>query len=258
MSLPRNVVIKMGGSTFGATDTTYEDIVRISEMGIAPIVVHGGGADVNTWLDKLGIEAEFSKGLRITNADTLEVAIAVLSGLLNKKIVTAIQRAGGNAVGISGLDHATIIAKINDQALGLVGTVEEVNPTLLRIIMEQGIIPVISPISLTSFPEHQIVNVNADTIAGEIANYLTSDLVIFLTDVPGVLNKDGKVISNIYSDEVDALIENKIIVGGMIPKVQASVRAIHNTQMAKIVDGLRPHALIEALDGKSGTTILRR
>ena len=197
-----SIVIKLGGGTIGATDTTMEDIVSLSKSDIFPVLVHGGGSTVTEWLSDLGIKTDFVKGLRVTDENVLKVATAVLTGLVNKNIVAGIHRSGGRAIGISGIDDAMVVAEIQDPELGQVGEVKQVNPDLVLAAIENRIIPVISSISLTPSPTFSVVNVNADSVAGAVAGSLKSEKVIFLTDVPGVMDGAGKVIPLIYGDEV--------------------------------------------------------
>ena len=253
-----SIVIKMGGGTIGATDTTYQDVVSLSKREISPVIVHGGGSTVTEWLSDLGIQTNFVDGLRITDQNVLKVATAVLTGLVNKNIVASIQRHDGRALGISGIDDAMVIAEIEDPELGQVGVVKQVNPHLISKAINDGMIPVISPISLTPGPNFSVVNVNADSVAGAIATSLKSEKVIFLTDVPGVMDGTGKVIPLIYGDEVPGLIADKVIVGGMIPKVEACLNAIKHTGSAQIVDGRVERSLIYAVDDNIGTIIKKR
>ncbi|MFL2640173.1 MAG: acetylglutamate kinase [Dehalococcoidia bacterium] len=253
-----SIVIKMGGGTIGATDTTYEDVVNLSKSDISPVIVHGGGSTATGWLNDLGIKTNFVNGLRVTDNDVLKVVTAVLTGLVNKNIVAAIHRSGGRALGISGIDDAMVIAEIRNPELGEVGVIKQVDPNLILVAIDNGMIPVISPISLTPGPDFSVVNVNADSVAGAVANSLKSEKVIFLTDVPGVLDGTGKVIPLIYGDEVPGLIEDKIIVGGMIPKIEACLNALNHTGSAQIVDGRVEHSLISAVKDNIGTTIKKR
>ena len=254
----KSIVIKMGGGTIGATDTTMEDIVTLSKSEVFPVLVHGGGSAVTEWLSDLGIQTDFISGLRVTDENVLRVATAVLTGLVNKNIVAGIHRSGGRAIGISGIDDAMVVAEIQDPELGKVGVVKQVNPNLVLTAIENRIIPVISSISMTPSPTFSVVNVNADSVAGAVAGSLKSEKVIFLTDVPGVMDGAGKVIPLIYGDEVAGLIEDNVIVGGMIPKVEACLNAIEHVGSAQIIDGRAEHSLISAINADIGTIIKKR
>ncbi len=253
-----SIVIKMGGGTIGATDTTYQDVVSLSKSEISPVIVHGGGSTVTEWLSDLGIKTNFVNGLRITDENVLKVVTAVLTGLVNKNIVASIQRSDGRALGISGIDDAMVIAEIQDPELGQVGIIKQVDPNLILAAIDNGMIPVIAPISLTPGPKFSVVNVNADSVAGAIASSLKSEKVVFLTDVPGIMDGTGKVIPLIYGDEVPGLIAEKVIVGGMIPKVEACLNAIKHTGSAQIVDGRVEHSLISEVKGNIVTIIKKR
>jgi acetylglutamate kinase len=254
------IVIKIGGSTFGSGDTTLPDIVALQKKGLALIVVHGGGLTVTDWLKKMGARAEFVHGERVTDLPTLEVAAAVLSGLVNKEITAAINLRGGKAVGISGVDGALIESKVKDATLGYVGTVEKVNTVLLEALLKGGFVPVISPISLYSMDRPTeaplILNVNGDPVAGDIAAALKAKRLIFLTDVPGISDKSGKIIALLPARQAEAMMAAGEISGGMVPKVNACLRALKAGSVARIIDGRKPHALLHEIEtGEGGTTI---
>jgi acetylglutamate kinase len=254
------IVIKIGGSTFGSGDTTLPDIVALQKKGLALIVVHGGGLTVTDWLKKMGARAEFVHGERVTDLPTLEVAAAVLSGLVNKEITAAINLRGGKAVGISGVDGALIESKVKDATLGYVGTVEKVNTVLLEALLKGGFVPVISPISLysTDRPTEAplILNVNGDPVAGDIAAALKAKRLIFLTDVPGISDKSGKIIALLPARQAEAMMAAGEISGGMVPKVNACLKALKAGSVARIIDGRKPHALLHEIEtGEGGTTI---
>lgn len=255
-------VIKIGGSTLGSGDTTFADIIVLQKKGLALIVVHGGGAAVTDWLKKLGSGTKFIKGERVTDLPALQVATAVLSGLVNKEITAAINLGGGKAVGISGVDAATIESKLKDTALGYVGSVEKVNTGLLEALLEDGFVPVVSPISLFSIDRPSdapgIINVNADPVAGEIATALKAKRLIFLTDVPGIKDKTGKLITRLTIARAKAMIAGGEIAGGMVPKVEACLKALKGGSVARIIDGRKPHALLGEMEGsRGGTTFLK-
>jgi acetylglutamate kinase len=256
------IVIKIGGSTFGSGDTTISDIVALQKRGVALIVVHGGGSAVTDWLKKLGIATSFVRGERVTDLPALEVAAAVLSGLANKEITAAVNLGGGRAVGVSGVDGTLIESRLKDKDMGYVGSVEKVNITLLQTLLEGGFVPVVSPISLYSVDRPPgapaLLNVNGDPIAGDIAAALEAKRLVFLTDVAGVTDKTGKVISLLSARRAEALMASGEISGGMLPKVNACLRALKAGAVARIIDGRKPHALLQEIEGGGGGTTLYR
>ncbi len=252
-------VIKYGGHVMG--DPTLarqfaEDIVLLKQVGINPIVVHGGGPQIGKMLERLKIQSSFVDGLRVTDAATVEIVEMVLSGSINKQIVAEINAAGGMAIGISGKDGGLIearklrrttrdpdsnIEKILD--LGFVGEPTRINPTLLQEFSESNIIPVIAPIGLGANGE--TFNINADTAAGAVAAAIGAAKLMILTDVSGVLNKDKELISELSFSEVRKLIKEGVITGGMIPKVETCLHALENDcEAAHILDGRLPHVLL--------------
>ena len=256
------IVIKIGGSTFGSGDTTIEDIVALQKKGAALIVVHGGGSTITEWLKKQGGATKFVRGERVTDLPTLKIAAAVLSGLVNKEITAAINLEGGRAVGISGVDGALIESRVKDKEMGYVGSVEKVNAGLLEALLKAGFVPVVSPISLYSIhrtPDAPgIINVNGDPVAGEIAAAVGAKRLIFLTDVAGVSDKAGKLISRLSAPQAEAMIAAGEISGGMIPKVNACLRALTAGAIARIIDGRTKHALAREAEGVGGgTTIVK-
>jgi acetylglutamate kinase len=255
-------VVKIGGSTFGSGDTTIDDIVALQKKGVALVVVHGGGPTVTEWLRKLGAGAEFVRGERVTDLPTLEVAVAVLSGLVNKEITAAINLKGGKAVGISGADGALIEGRVKDAAKGYVGSVEKVNAGLMETLLNGGFIPVVSPISLFSIGRREdsppLLNINGDPVAGDIAAALGASRLIFLTDVSGISDGSGKVVSSLSTLQAEAMIASGEISGGMIPKIEACRRALKAGSVIRIIDGRKPHALLGEIEGaQGGTTVYR-
>ncbi len=245
-------VIKYGGHAMGEQGLARkfaEDIVLLKQVGINPIVVHGGGPQIGKMLDRLKIQSSFIDGLRVTDAATVEIVEMVLSGSINKQIVSEINAAGGIAVGISGKDGHLIearklrrtmrdpdsnIEKILD--LGFVGEPVTINPTLLQEFSESHIIPVIAPIGIGA--EGETYNINADTAAGAIAAALGAAKLIILTDVAGVLNKDKELISSLTIREARKLTKEGVISGGMIPKIETCIHALENdVEAAHILDG---------------------
>jgi acetylglutamate kinase len=256
-------VIKIGGSTLGSGDTTVEDIVALQKKGLPLVVVHGGGKEVTDWLKRQGATTRFVRGERVTDLPALEVATAVLAGLVNKEIAAAINLRGGRACGISGSDGALIQSAVKDREMGYVGAVVKVNPAVLEALLAAGFVPVVSPISLYAVGRSEgappLVNVNGDPIAGEIAAALQAARLVFLTDVAGIGDKSGKVISRLSGDEAEALIASGVIAGGMIPKVNACLRAAGAGTKARIIDGRPPHALLKEMEtGEGGTTLYKQ
>ncbi|MGD0779982.1 MAG: acetylglutamate kinase [Dehalococcoidales bacterium] len=255
-------VIKIGGATFGSGDTTIEDIVALQKKKHPLVVVHGGGSTVTDWLKRQGIATKFVRGERVTDLHSLAVVTAVLAGLVNKEITAAINLFGGRAVGISGVDGSLIESRIKDKELGYVGSAEKVDKTILEVLLKAGFIPVVSSISLYSLDrageEPGVINVNGDPIAGEIAAALKAKRLVFLTDVDGIQDKSGKTIPQLSKAEAEALIASGVITEGMIPKVYACLKALKAGSLARIIDGRKPHALLnEPEKGVGGTTIIK-
>ncbi len=259
--MDRNIiVVKIGGATLGSHDTAIEDIVDLQRQGKQLIVVHGGGKLITEWLAKQGIPSRFVQGERVTDQPTLEVVIAVLAGLVNKEIVAEITGLGGRAAGISGVDGTIIEGKIRDKAKGYVGEVVKVNTALLETLSESDFIPVVAPVGLNSFTRSanapRMLNFNADIVAGEIAAAMSAERLIFLTDVAGISNEQGKRLTHLSSGEAEALVISGVASGGMIPKIKACLRALSNTATTSIIDGRQPHALLKEIEGKGGGTII--
>ncbi|MCX6021087.1 MAG: acetylglutamate kinase [Chloroflexi bacterium] len=243
------LVVKIGGSTLGSHDTTLEDVVALQREGRPPIVVHGGGAVITEWLKIHNIPTRFVRGLRVTDAESVKIVTAVLSGLVNKELVAAITALGGRAVGLSGADGGMLEARLRDPELGYVGDIERVNLDVINAVLAAGFIPVISPVSLGHDGEGQtcLLNINADTAAGEIAAALPAERLVFMTDVAGVMDGDGKLIERLTPDAATALIASGTASGGMIPKLEACLRAAGAGADARIIDGREGHALLGLL-----------
>jgi len=252
-------VIKYGGHAMGDAELAKLfalDIVLLRQVGTNPVVVHGGGPQIGAMLERLKIKSEFIDGLRVTDKETVEVVEMVLVGSINKAIVTAINDAGGSAVGLSGKDGNLIIAKKLRRTkrdpdsnierildLGLVGEPKEISPDILDMFDESDITPVIAPIGISKTGE--TLNINADTAAGAIAAALAAKRLLMLTDVEGVLDKDGKLIEKLTVSEARRGIKDGTITGGMIPKVETCIMAIENdVDGAVILDGRVPHAIL--------------
>ncbi|MFN0145472.1 MAG: acetylglutamate kinase [Dehalococcoidia bacterium] len=232
------LVVKIGGSTLGSTDSSFRDVAALAAAGEVPVVVHGGGAEATSWLERMAIPSRFERGLRVTDEAVLPVVVAVFAGLVNKRIVAAINAAGARALGFSGADGRTLECRLAAPELGFVGEPVAVHPEAIRALLAAGIIPVISPIGYVPGPAaDQLVNVNADTVAGNIAAALNATRLVFLTDVAGVRGPDEQVIRSLARDEAERLIAAGVIAGGMIPKVEACLHAVRLGVPAQIVDG---------------------
>lgn len=260
----RIVVVKYGGAAMkdgSLKDKVIRDIVFLSCVGVRPVVVHGGGPEINSWLDKLGIEAQFKHGLRVTDAPTMDVVEMVLVGRVNKELVSLISRAGGSAVGLCGKDGNLIKARPEGrEGIGFVGEVTSMDVRLLESLLKDGYIPVVS--SVAADENGQAYNVNADTVAGELAAALGAEKLILLTDTAGIL-KDYKdpstLLPRLDIQEARELISSGVVGGGMIPKVQCCVRSLaQGVRATHIIDGRVPHALLLEIftDGGIGSMIV--
>lgn len=254
------VVIKLGGHAMGSDEAMRSfarDIVLMSYVGVNPVIVHGGGPMISAMLEAQGVRSEFVRGKRVTDAATIEVVEMVLSGLIGKRIVQAIQAEGGEAVGISGKDARLMVCEQTDPALGYVGTPVECNPGFLQRLKDSKTIPVIAPIGAGRNGE--TFNVNGDTAAGAIAASLKADRLLLLTDVAGVKGDDGEVITEISPDEIGALTASGTIAGGMIPKTETALAAIaKGVRAVVILDGRAPHACLLELYTQAGAGTLIR
>ena len=238
------------GSTLGSADSTFDDVARLALGGDIPVVVHGGGAEASRWLERMGIPSRFERGLRVTDEAVLPVVVAVFAGLVNKRIVSAINACGGRAVGISGADGRLLECRLAEPELGYVGEPVTVNPAVLDVLRTAGLTPVVSSIGFVPGDKvDQLVNVNADTVAGNIAAAVGARELVFLTDVPGVKGSDGFVISRLDEVSSRALITSGVIAGGMIPKVEACLHALGLGVPSRIIDGRLPRALLARESG---------
>ncbi|HXW71450.1 MAG TPA: acetylglutamate kinase [Methylocella sp.] len=260
------VVVKYGGHAMGNDKVARDfarDMVLLEQSGVNPVVVHGGGPQIGAMLGKLGIKSEFSDGLRITDRATMEIVEMVLAGSINKQIVGFINAEGGHAIGLCGKDgNMVTAAKVprlgNEVDLGFVGEPSKIDTTVLNQVLGRELIPVLAPIAQGE--DGETYNVNADTFAGAIAGALSAKRLIFLTDVPGVLNKNKNLIKQLRVDDIHALIADGTITNGMIPKVETCIYALEQgVEGVVILDGKMPHAvLIELLtDHGAGTLITR-
>lgn len=266
-------VVKYGGHAMGDPEAAHdfaEDIVLLKAVGINPIVVHGGGPQIGAMLKMLGLESRFIDGLRVTDAATAKVAEMVLSGAINKELVSWISKAGGRAVGISGKDgNAVTVEKVQktihdpesgeeiDVDLGFVGDPVDIDRRLLDTISKAGMIPVVAPIGVG--PDGETYNVNADTMAGAIAIAMGAERLFLLTDVPGVLDKARNLLTDLTPSQIDMLRKDGTISGGMIPKLETCVDAVEGgVDAAVILDGRVPHAMLIEIFTKQGAGTLVR
>ncbi|MBA7648677.1 Acetylglutamate kinase [subsurface metagenome] len=254
-------MIKLGGATLGSHDTTIEDMVELQRQGKSMVVIHGGGKLITDWLMTQGVPSRFVRGERVTDKATLEVVTAVLAGLVNKEIVARINDLGGRAIGISGVDGALIQGRIKDRKLGYAGTVVKLNFALLEIILRLGYILVVAPVSLHSIDKPDgappMLNINADAVAGEIAAAIGAERLIFLTDVVGICDRSGNLLPQLSPGEAESLMASGVISEGMIPKVEAGIRALSTTPTTSIIDGRQPHALLREIEGHGGGTVMQ-
>jgi acetylglutamate kinase len=268
------VVIKYGGHAMGQEETARNfarDVVLLEQTAVNPVVVHGGGPQIETMLKRLGIKSEFVGGLRVTDAATMEIVEMVLAGAINKQIVSFINNAGGKAVGLTGKDGNMVVARkatrhvIDPKTqresvadLGFVGEPDKVDMTVLNQILGRELIPVLAPIAASA--QGETFNVNADTFAGHIAGALKAKRLLLLTDVPGVLDKSKTLISELSVNDARRLIADGTISGGMIPKVETCIEALEQgVEGVVILDGQVPHAVLLELftDHGAGTLIHR-
>lgn len=254
------VVIKFGGHAMGNAEemaSFARDVVLMRQVGVNPVIVHGGGPMINQMLGKLDIKSDFVRGKRVTDAATMDVVEMVLSGSVNKRIVQAIQAEGGRAVGLSGKDGGMITCDPDDPELGLVGRPSEVNPELLNHLFTGGFIPVIAPLGIGRAGE--TFNINGDTAAGAIAGALKADRLLLLTDVSGVKDANGDVVTQMTPADVQQMTAEGTIAGGMIPKTETALAAIDGGVRAVVIlDGRAPNAcLLELFTDHGAGSIIR-
>jgi acetylglutamate kinase len=257
------IVVKIGGSTLGNHDTTLEDLVELQKQGKPLVVIHGGAKVTSEWLARLDIPTSFVNGLRVTDAESLKVVAAALGGLVNKELVVAIEALGGKAVGLSGCDGNLLWASVKSPEMGYVGDIVAVDPTLLKLLLNAGYMPVVAPVSFGSFQGRvTLLNVNGDTAAGEIAAALAADRLIFLTDVDGIHNGSKQIVRRLNSAEARDMLASGVASGGMIPKIEASLKALTAAKLVRIIDGRAAHALRDNIGRQArktksgGTTIV--
>ncbi|NNK77296.1 MAG: acetylglutamate kinase [Litoreibacter sp.] len=254
------VVIKLGGHAMGsdeAMESFARDITLMRHVGVNPVIVHGGGPMINTMLERLGVTSEFVDGKRVTDAQTVEVVEMVLSGTVNKRIVQAINSEGGRAVGLSGKDANMIVCDPSDPKLGFVGEPVEVTPDVLHEMARAGLIPVVAP--LGTGRDGETFNINGDTAAGAIAAALKADRLLLLTDVAGVKDASGEVVTELTAEQIRKLTKEGIIAGGMIPKTETALSALSNGVRAVVIlDGRAPNAcLLELFTDHGAGSIIR-
>lgn len=272
----KTIVIKLGGSVLGKEeilDSFFQDVVLLDLLGMRIVVVHGGGPEISEEMRKLGIKPKFVEGLRVTDEKTMEILHEQLAGKINKQIVLGINHHGGKAFGISGMDGNLIRAhkllyktttskgKEIEIDLGLVGEVEKIDPTIINNLIKGGCVPVITPIGIDT--EGHSLNINADTAAAEIAAAMHAKKLILITDVIGVMrdpNDEKTLISALTVDDVQKLIQEGVIKKGMIPKVEACLKAVHSgVERAHIIKGTTPHVLLLEILTESGVgTMIER
>ncbi|ROQ92266.1 acetylglutamate kinase [Desulfosoma caldarium] len=263
----KTVVIKYGGHAMkdeALKDSFAQDVVLMKYIGIHPVVVHGGGPQIGRMLDRVGKKSDFREGMRVTDEETMDVVEMVLAGKVNKEIVALINRHGGRAIGLSGKDGMLIEARKmhlfkylgDDQPpeiidIGLVGEVERVNVEILEVLEKSHVVPVIAPVGVGKSGE--TYNINADLVAGKVAAALDAEKLVLMTDVPGVLNAAGDLISSLTVAEAAELIQDEVLKGGMIPKVQCAMDAVQGgVKKVAILDGRIPHAVLLELFTDSG------
>jgi len=260
-TISKIVVVKIGGSTLGEGDSSIPDIVALQDRGYRPIVVHGGGKVISDWVSRQGIMPEFVRGLRRTNKQTLDVAIAVLCGLVNAQLVAEMIALGGSAVGLSGVSGGLLKAKIKDPDLGLVGEIVDVDPRTVNEALDSGHIPVVAPAALHVNPcpdgSDRILNVNADTSAGHLASALNASLLVFQTDVEGVFDVNRRLIPQMTRRQALDMVTSGVAAGGMIPKIEACALAAAGAGTGHIIDGRVSGVLLECVERRPvGTRII--
>ncbi len=259
-SFSGTIVVKIGGSTLGSHDTTLHDLARLQKQGVNSVVVHGGGKIISDWMAKQGVMPRFVRGLRVTDGSSLEIVVAVLTGLINKTLVASMVELGARSIGISGADDGMLRAIVRDPELGFVGDVVDVNTDPIDAVLNSGCIPIIAPVGMKIAEEGDestaLLNINADTAAGEIAAAIGASKLVFLTDVPGVLDTSRRLIPRLTERQARGLINSNVAAGGMIPKLEACLTALKSGGISHIVDGRSPSALIDVISGETlGTRI---
>jgi acetylglutamate kinase len=245
----QTVLIKIGGSTLGAEDTSFADVAELQRAGARVVIVHGGGPETTSWMAKMGVRAEFVEGLRVTDEAGLGVATAVLAGLVNKRLVAQLAALGVRALGLSGVDGGLVRGIVTKPELGFVAGTVDVDAGPLDALLVAGYVPVISPIGTAVADAAQLLNINADTVAGAIAVAVGATHLVFLTDVDGILDAHGRLLKRIPLETAGELVNSGVVKGGMIPKLEACIQAGNAGITAHIVNGTKPRALLHCLDG---------
>jgi acetylglutamate kinase len=264
----RTIVVKFGGNAMIEEELKAgfaHDVVLLKLVGMNPVVVHGGGPQIEEHLARLGKKGEFVQGMRVTDAETMDVVEMVLGGQVNKEVVELVNQAGGSAVGLTGQDGAFIQArkmvlssKENGKIdLGQVGEIESINPAVIRALEGAGFIPVVAPIATGA--DGTTYNINADLVAGKLAEVLGAEKLIVMTNTPGVLDKDGRLLTGLTPRKIDDLVAKGVISGGMLPKIGSALDAARNgVKSVHIIDGRVPHALLlEVLTDQGVGTLIR-
>ncbi|CUA85316.1 MULTISPECIES: acetylglutamate kinase [Gulbenkiania] len=263
----KTIVIKYGGNAMtddALKEDFAKDVVLLKLVGMNPVVVHGGGPQINELLERVGKEGRFIQGMRVTDSETMDVVEMVLGGLVNKEIVSLINKHGGKAVGITGKDSHFIRAKkmylksADEEPIdiGQVGEIQSIDPSLVALLEQQDFIPVVAPIGVG--PNGEAYNINADLVAGKLAETLAAEKLILMTNTPGVLDKNGELLTGLSAKQVDALFDDGTIHGGMLPKISSALDAARNgVNSVHIIDGRVSHALLLEIltDAGVGTMI---
>ncbi len=262
----KTLVVKYGGHamTDEACRTSFaQDVVLLRHVGIRPVIVHGGGPQIDRALDRMGIKSTFVQGLRVTDEPTMGVVEMVLAGQVNGEVVTSVTNAGGRAVGLSGRDATCILGrkivpKDGEPDIGRVGDVVRVEPRIIRTLLDDGFIPVIAPVAVDELGG--ALNINADTVAGRVAGALGAEKLVLLTDIAGILDKDKQLIHELASADVERAIADGTVTGGMIPKVRSCIDALDGgVGSVHVIDGRVPHALLlEIFTDRGVGTVIRR
>jgi acetylglutamate kinase len=259
----KTIVVKYGGNAMGdddMIDSFARDIVLMKAVGMDPVVVHGGGPQIGKHLERLGKKSEFIEGMRVTDAETMDVVEMMLGGLVNKAVVNAIAKQGGRAVGLTGKDGGLIRARkllVKGQDIGQVGEVEAIDPRVIDHLETGGFIPVIAPVGVG--PQGEAYNINADLVAGKLASVLQAEKLMLLTNVQGLMNKEGQVLTGLTVSQVEALIADGTVYGGMLPKVACALDAVRSgVKNSVIIDGRLNHAVLLELFTDEGIGTLIR
>jgi acetylglutamate kinase len=259
----KTIVVKYGGNAMGdddMIDSFARDIVLMKAVGMDPVVVHGGGPQIGKHLERLGKKSEFIEGMRVTDAETMDVVEMMLGGLVNKAVVNAIAKQGGRAVGLTGKDGGLIRARkllVKGQDIGQVGEVEAIDPRVIDHLETGGFIPVIAPVGVGR--DGEAYNINADLVAGKLASVLQAEKLMLLTNVQGLMNKEGQVLTGLTVAQVEALIADGTVYGGMLPKVACALDAVRSgVKNSVIIDGRLNHAVLLELFTDEGIGTLIR